>query len=162
MSQSAAHYWQACQDDNDDTIAFRFGRGFHALSLGTPVHRWTGKNRNSNDYKEFVAANPGEEVLTTKEWDTAHRMFEAIQRHATARELLFGKGTCSKRRSSGSSAAASARADRTRAAALSCSSTSSRRCARSHASSTRMPCSAAITRSSASTGTRSPIVRRVP
>jgi hypothetical protein len=93
MSQSAAHYWQACQEDNDDTIAFRFGRGFHALSLGTPVHRWTGKNRNSNDYKEFVAAHPGEEVLTTKEWDNAHRMFEAIQRHATARELLFGKGT---------------------------------------------------------------------
>jgi hypothetical protein len=93
MSASAAHYWQACQEDNDDTIAMRFGRGFHALCLGTPVHRWTGKNRNSNDYKEFVEDNPGVEVMTAKEWDTAHRMFEAIQRHATARELLFGKGS---------------------------------------------------------------------
>lgn len=93
FSASALHYWQACQDDNDDTIAFRFGRGFHALSLGTPVKRWTGKNRNSNDYKTFVAENPGVEVLTAKEWDTAHRMFEAIQRHATARELLFGTGS---------------------------------------------------------------------
>lgn len=93
FSASAAHYWQACQDDNEDTLAMRFGRGFHALCLGTPVHRWTGKNRNSNDYKEFVEAHPGVEVLTAKEWDTAHRMFESIQRHATARELLFGPGT---------------------------------------------------------------------
>lgn len=93
MSASAAHYYQACQEDNDDTIALRFGRGFHALSLGTPVHRWTGKNRNSNEYKAFVEENPGVEVLTVKEWDTAHRMFEAVQRHATARELLFGPGS---------------------------------------------------------------------
>lgn len=93
FSASAAHYFQACQEDNDDTIAYRFGRGFHALSLGTPVHRWTGKNRNSNDYKAFVKENPGVEVLTAKEWDQAHRMFEAVQRHPTARELLFGKGT---------------------------------------------------------------------
>jgi hypothetical protein len=93
MSASAAHYWQACQDDNDDTIAMRFGRGFHALCLGTPVHRWTGKNRSSNDYKAFIKENPGVEVLTAKEWDTAHRMFESIQRHATARELLFGAGS---------------------------------------------------------------------
>lgn len=91
MSQSAAHYWQACQDDNDDTIAMRFGRGFHALCLGTPVHRWTGKNRNSNEYKEFVENNPDTEVMSVKEWDTAHRMFEAIKRHKTADELLFGK-----------------------------------------------------------------------
>lgn len=93
MSESPAHYWQACQDDNESTIAMRFGRGFHALCLGTPVHRWTGKNRNSNDYKEFVAAHPDTEVMTTKEWDVAHRMFESIQRHATARDLLFGKGS---------------------------------------------------------------------
>lgn len=93
MSASPAHYWQACQDDNEDTIALRFGRGFHALCLGQPVERWTGKNRNSNEYKAFVAANPGVEVMTAKEWDTAHRMFEAIQRHATARDLLFGTGS---------------------------------------------------------------------
>lgn len=93
MSASPAHYWQACQEDNEDTIALRFGRGFHALCLGTPVHRWTGKNRNSNEYKAFVAANPNVEVMTEKEWDTAHRMFEAIQRHPLARELLFGAGS---------------------------------------------------------------------
>jgi hypothetical protein len=92
MSSSPAHYFQACQDDNEDTIAMRFGRGFHALCLGTPVHRWTGKNRSSHEYKRFVADNPDTEVMTTKEWDQAHRMFESIQRHATARELLFGKG----------------------------------------------------------------------
>lgn len=91
MSASAAHYFQACQDDNEDTIAMRFGRGFHALCLGTPVKRWTGKNRNSNDYKTFVKKNPGVEILMPKEWESAHGMFESIMRHATARELLFGK-----------------------------------------------------------------------
>lgn len=93
MSASAAHYWQACQDDNEQTIALRFGRGFHALCLGTPVHHWTGKNRNSNEYKAFVEENPDTEVMTTKEWNTAHRMFDAVKRHKTADELLFGKGS---------------------------------------------------------------------
>jgi hypothetical protein len=93
FSASAAHYWQACQDDNEDTIAMRFGRGFHALCLGTPVKHWTGKNRNSNDYKTSVAENPGVEHMTTSEWNTAHGMFDAVKRHKTANELLFGAGS---------------------------------------------------------------------
>lgn len=93
FSQSALHYWQACQDDLDDTISLRFGRGVHALVLGTPVKKWTGKNRNSNDYKNAVRDNPGVEYLTVKEWDRAHGIFEAIQRHPIAHDALFREGT---------------------------------------------------------------------
>lgn len=93
MSKSALHYWSAVQDDREDTLAMRFGRGFHALALGQPVKRWTGKNRNSNDYKTYVKNNPGVEVLMPKEWDRAHGMFEAIQRHPIAHDVLFGEGT---------------------------------------------------------------------
>lgn len=90
MAASALHYWQAVQDDRPDTIAMRFGRGVHALVLGTPVIRWTGKTRQGKAWEAFKARHADKEILNTKEWDRAHGIFEAIRRHPIANDAIFG------------------------------------------------------------------------
>lgn len=89
MSASALHYWQAVQDDRPDTIAMRFGRGVHALVLGTPVIRWSGKTRSGKAWEAFKAMHADKEILSTKEWDRAHGIYEAIKRHPLACDALF-------------------------------------------------------------------------
>lgn len=93
MAASALHYWQAVQDDKADTIAMRFGRGVHALCLGTPVIRWTGKTRQGKAWEAFKAQHADKEILSTKEWDRAHGIYEALRRHPIASEWLFSEGT---------------------------------------------------------------------
>lgn len=90
MSSSPLHYWSAVQDDRPDTIAMRFGRGVHALVLGTPVIRWTGKMRNGKAWDAFKALHADKEILSSKEWDRAHGLYEAIKRHEIASDTLFG------------------------------------------------------------------------
>lgn len=92
MSASALHYWQSVQDDKDDTIAMRFGRGVHALVLGTPVVRWPGKTRQGKAWESFKAQHADKEILNTKEWDRAHGIYDAIRRHHIASDLIFGEG----------------------------------------------------------------------
>lgn len=92
MSASALHYWQSVQDDKDDTIAMRFGRGVHALVLGTPVIRWPGKTRQGKAWESFKAQHSDKEILNTKEWDRAHGIYDAIRRHPIACDLVFGAG----------------------------------------------------------------------
>jgi hypothetical protein len=92
MAASALHYWQAVQDDADDTIAMRFGRGVHALVLGTPVVRWDGKTRLGKAWEAFKALHADKEILSTKEWDRAHGILDAIHRHQLAHGLVFGAG----------------------------------------------------------------------
>lgn len=89
MAASALHYWSAVQDDRPDTIAMRFGRGVHALVLKQPVIRWT-KTRQGKAWDAFKAQHADKEILSTKEWDRAHGIFEAIKRHPLANEALFG------------------------------------------------------------------------
>lgn len=93
MSASALHYWQAVQDDRPDTIAMRFGRGVHALVLGTPVIRWPGKSRQGKAWEKFKAQHADKEILNTKEWDRAHGIYEAIRRHPIANEAIFAGTT---------------------------------------------------------------------
>lgn len=93
MAASALHYWQSVQDDVDDTIAMRFGRGVHALVLGTPVKQWTGKTRQGEKWNEFAARHADKEILNTKEWDRAHGIYEAIRRHPIANAALFAGTT---------------------------------------------------------------------
>lgn len=92
MAASALHYWQAVQDDRPDTIAMRFGRGVHALVLGTPVIRWTGKTRQGKAWEAFKKLHADKEILNTKEWDRAHGIFEAIKRHPIADDAIFRSG----------------------------------------------------------------------
>jgi hypothetical protein len=92
MSASALHYWQSVQDNKDDTIAMRFGRGVHALVLGTPVVRWSGKTRHGKAWELFKALHADKEILSTKEWERAHGIYEAIKRHPIANDLIFGEG----------------------------------------------------------------------
>lgn len=89
MAASALHYWSAVQDDRPDTIAMRFGRGVHALVLGTPVIRWTGKTRQGKAWEAFKAKHADKEILSTKEWDRAHGLYEAIKRHPLANDAIF-------------------------------------------------------------------------
>ncbi len=89
MSASALHYWQSVQDNKDDTIAMRFGRGVHALVLNEPVIRWPGKTRSGKVWEAFKAQHADKEILNTKEWDRAHGIYEAIQRHPIAKDVLF-------------------------------------------------------------------------
>lgn len=93
MAASALHYWQSVQDNRDDTIAMRFGRGVHALVLGLSVIRWTGKTRQGKAWDAFKAKHADKEILSTKEWDRAHGIYEAIKRHPIANEVLFGGTT---------------------------------------------------------------------
>jgi hypothetical protein len=69
----------------------RFGRGVHALVLGLPVIRWTGKTRQGRVWDAFKAKHADKEILNTKEWDRAHGIFESIMRHPIAREALFAE-----------------------------------------------------------------------
>lgn len=89
MAASPLHYWQSVQDNKDDTIAMRFGRGVHALVLGLPVIRWTGKTRQGAKWEAFKAQHADKEILSTKEWDRAHGIYEAIKRHPLANDILF-------------------------------------------------------------------------
>ncbi len=93
FSASPLHYWQAVQDDKDDTIAMRFGRGVHALVLGTPVIRFPGKTRQGKMWEAFKERHADKEILSGKEWDRANGMVDAIRRHSLANEALFAGTT---------------------------------------------------------------------
>lgn len=100
MHRSALHYLDACQGDSGDTLARKLGRGAHALVLGQPVVVWSEKTatgrarpRNGKDFDAFVTANPGAEVLSSKEYAQARGMADAIRRHDRASEIIYGPGT---------------------------------------------------------------------
>lgn len=88
FSQSAAHYFAACQFDDSDSLAMRIGRGTHALLFGAPLVVWP-QRRQGKAWDSFEAANAGKEILTTSEHAKALGMANAIRRHSLAAPLLF-------------------------------------------------------------------------
>lgn len=90
MAASALHYHQACQTNNEQTLAMRFGAGVHALVLGTPYVVWHGKDRRAKGYKDFAAYHADVPILTLKEDAAAQSLASAIMRHPLAYPLLFG------------------------------------------------------------------------
>lgn len=88
MSQSALHYHQACQFDDDDTLSRRIGRGTHALLFGQPLTVWT-KRRQGKAWEAFEAEHDGEEILTEKEFAQSKATADAIRRDRIASALLF-------------------------------------------------------------------------
>lgn len=102
MGQSAAHYFASLQDDTDDTLAMRLGRGTHAIVLGDRrVAKWdepaaNGKGgkapRTGDRWAKFQEDNADAEILNATEWEHAHRMAEAILNNAFAYELIRTTG----------------------------------------------------------------------
>jgi len=89
IARSALHYLDAIQLDREDTLAMRLGRGAHAMVLGEPVIKWTGKTRNGAKWDEFKTQHADKEILNAKEWATAEGIATAIRRHPIAAPLLF-------------------------------------------------------------------------
>jgi hypothetical protein len=109
MSLSGAHYWEAAQHPQDDSLAarlgvtsflpekkdaLRFGAAVHLILLGDgeKIGTWTGKVRNGKAWDQFqeIAAGEGKTViLSAKEMARASAVAAAIRRHDRAMELLF-------------------------------------------------------------------------
>lgn len=89
--KSPAHYVAQFREPDGDSAAKRSGRLVHAAVLGGDVSVYDGKgNRNSNEYKDFAAANQDREICLATEWREAMRVAEAIDKHDDARLLLAG------------------------------------------------------------------------
>lgn len=89
MSLSPAHYYAACQrDESEQTLAMRLGSGVHAIVLGQPVERYSGR-RAGADWKKFQADHPGALILNDREWYEASAMASSILRHREACAILL-------------------------------------------------------------------------
>lgn len=89
MALSPAHYYAACQRDEDDqTIALRLGSGVHAIVLGEPVIRFSGR-RAGKAWEAFAADHADKTILNDREWVEAQSMASAILRRREAMEILF-------------------------------------------------------------------------
>lgn len=100
MAQSALHAYQSFQDDKDESLARRLGKGVHAILLGQPVvlfdkpaKKGKGKApRNGEVWDDFKAEHRGKTILIRKEWDRAMRVADAIRSNEHAEMLLLSPG----------------------------------------------------------------------
>lgn len=96
IERSPLHYWQAVQDNKEETLAMRLGSGAHGLLLGKPVVLWDqpakkgeGKApRNGKAWDEFCREHEGAVILNAREMAEAKAMAEAVQRNTVAMRLL--------------------------------------------------------------------------
>ncbi len=89
MARSALHYWDAVQVGREDTLCMRLGRGAHAMVLGLPVVKFTGKTRQGKAWERFKEQHADKEILNGKEWAQSEGIANAIRRHPIAAPLLF-------------------------------------------------------------------------
>jgi len=88
FSLSAAHYEHRVQQQDDDSLARRIGRGGHALLLDQPAIRFMGR-RAGKAWLRFKAQHADKEILSPKEWEIANGMATAVRRHPIASRILL-------------------------------------------------------------------------
>lgn len=89
MGQSPLHYLYSVQNDIEDTLALRIGRGSHALVTGQKVKVFMGKVRNGKVWDCFKAEHADSVILNAKEYCQARSVAYWLERHKAARKLLF-------------------------------------------------------------------------
>jgi hypothetical protein len=92
MAKSPAHYLSAVQEDADDSLAMRLGRGVHAMLLGMPVARINARRKTKAWADEAKKYSAETELLNANEWAQAEGMATSVHRHKQASELLFAAG----------------------------------------------------------------------
>ena len=101
MARSALHYFDAVQQDRDDSLAARLaaitagtnamqvGRGAHAMIFRQPVVRFDGAKRAGKAWEVFKLAHVGRTILNAKEWAICEEIATALHEHPIASPLLF-------------------------------------------------------------------------
>lgn len=99
FAASPAHAFQAVQDMQrySSTLATRIGSGAHAMTFGTPVHKYEAIRRGKA-WDEFRASKGNDPILTVKEWDHAAAISGALKRNEASERLLFSKGVIVEKR----------------------------------------------------------------
>lgn len=91
FSRSPLHYWQAMQDQHEETLSMRLGSGCHAITFGTPYVVWP-QRRAGKAWEAFEAEHAGQLILTRSELAQADAMARSLTRHREAMAVLFGPG----------------------------------------------------------------------
>ena len=88
FARSPAHYYHAVQSGYDETASMRLGSGVHAMLLGQPVVKYSGKTRNGKEWEAFKANFPGQTILNSREWSEAEQIVSSILRDPLAKRVL--------------------------------------------------------------------------
>lgn len=95
LRESPLKYRHICDHPEDDpeTTGRLRGQLLHALVFGTldrDFAVYEGDRRGTNEYKAFVAANPGKAILKASEVDDVRRQADAAKAHPALRPYLDG------------------------------------------------------------------------
>lgn len=90
MAQSPAHYFQACQRDQDGpgTLAMKLGSGVHAMLFGQPWVAYPGR-RAGKEWDAFELEHAGSVILNEREAATAKATADAVRANPLAASLLL-------------------------------------------------------------------------
>lgn len=92
FARSALHYWQACQQSDEPTLAMRLGTAYHALMFGEPIAVYLGKQRRGKAWDAFKAAHADHVILNAREHGRAQAMLARLKAHPLAAALMFADG----------------------------------------------------------------------
>jgi exodeoxyribonuclease VIII len=97
INRSPAHYWYRRHHPEPPTRNMEIGTAFHALVLEPEsfadvavvgLAHGKRKKEEKEAWARFAAEHEGKIILTTAEWDTIHRMCDAVVAHPFASILL--------------------------------------------------------------------------
>lgn len=92
FARSALHYWQACQRNDEPTLAMRLGTAYHAVMFDQPVQVFLGKQRRGKAWDAFKVAHADKTILNATEYARAQAMLARLKAHPLAARLMFAEG----------------------------------------------------------------------